>query len=119
IIQQLEETLTETRAMKQEQEQSVREAETLRAKYEAEAKELREKKQDIVSEARAQARIILKDANSQIENTLREIRGGASNERIREMRQVIEESRQSVAKDEELEKAAANQGNANGFTKGD
>src|SRR4029077_12721267 len=67
-----------------------------------------------VNDAREEARSTLANANSLIENTLREIRSGAANDAVREMRRTIDEARARMAP------VAATPGDqADGFKKGD
>jgi DNA mismatch repair protein MutS2 len=97
IIRQLEETLAESRTMQAEHRRQRDEAESLRGKLQAEMQEYNERKRTIVNDAREEARATLAQANSLIENTLREIRSGASNEQVKEMRRAIEEARGGMA----------------------
>ena len=115
IIQQLENSLAEGRRLELKRADELRQAEELRTKYEAENAQLREKKQGILEKSRDEAKAVLAGANSMIENTLREIRSGATNESVREMRRAIEESRKTL--DERPEKEAA--GHPSGLGKGD
>lgn len=116
IIGKLEASLTETRRIEEEQRGELRRAEELRRKFEADSESLREKRHEILDAARAEAKSTLAGANSLIENTLREIRSGASNESVREMRRAIDEAKKNVERtirdDEE-------RGHPSGFAAGD
>lgn len=95
IIGQLEEDLAQSRRLRADYERERNEAEALRRKLETEKKELSDRRSEIVNEARREAKETLSRANSLIENTVREIRAGASNDRIKEMRRAVEEARGS------------------------
>lgn len=97
IIGQLEQSLAESRELREEHRRQRDEAEAVRRKYEADMKELTERRQSIVTEAREEARETLARANSMIENAIREIRSGASNEQVKEMRKMIEGAREGLA----------------------
>ncbi len=97
IIGQLEEDLAESRRVRDEHRKLRDEAEAIKGKYEAESREFNERKQTIVSEARAEARETLAKANSLIENAIREIRSGASNDQVKELRRTIEDAREGMA----------------------
>jgi len=114
IIRMLEDDLSKSRELTEEHRRKAREADELQRKLQSEMKEFNEKKNSIVSTAREEARQVLNQANSLIENTLREIRSGAGNEQIKEMRKTIEAARAGVAPKQE-EVAEKKQG----FRKGD
>lgn len=116
IISKLEASLTETRRLEGEQRSELRRAEEYRQKLETESATLREKRQEILDAARNEAKATLTGANSLIENTLREIRSGAANETVREMRRAIEEAKKTV--DQSL-KDDRGEGHPSGFAKGD
>lgn len=97
IIGQLEETLAESREVRDEERKRRDEAEALQTRLEREQREYAERKQTIINDAREEARATLAKANSLIENTVREIRAGASNDQVREMRRAIEEARAGAA----------------------
>ncbi len=97
IIRQLEDDLGRSRVLTEEHRRKASEAEALRTKLQAELKELNERKNTIISDARQEARETLSRANSMIENTLREIRSGASNDQIKEMRKSIESSKSEMS----------------------
>lgn len=103
IIGQLEQSLAESRSLSDEHRRRKAEAEAVRAKYDADARELAERRQAIVAEAREEARQTLARANSLIENAVREIRSGAGNDRVKELRRSIDASREAL-----VEAAAAN-----------
>jgi len=100
IIGQLEEDLAESRRLREEHRRELREAEETRRRYEAESREFAERRQTIIAEARREARETLAGANSMIENALREIRSGATNEQVKELRRTIEDAREGLAKSE-------------------
>ncbi len=87
--------------------------EQLRVRLEAENKEIADRRRNTVNESREEARAILAQANSLIENTIREIRSGASNDQVKEMRRAIEQSREKLGP--QFEKGPAD----GGFRKGD
>ena len=115
LIEQLERSLQETRALESQHQVAVREAEEVRRTLREEQETLRAKRQEIVNAAREEAREKLAGANSLIENTLREIRSGASKESVREMRRTIEEARKKESEEKEREKRQVE----DGFHKGD
>ncbi len=100
IIGQLETTLAESRAALEEHRREAAEVKQLHARVEAESQLLDERRASIVTEARQQARQTLENANSLIENTIREIRAGASKDEVRQMRRAIEESRAGLVREE-------------------
>jgi DNA mismatch repair protein MutS2 len=114
IIGQLEETLAESRTLRDEHQRQAREAEELRRKLETEQREYGQRRQTIINDAREEARATLAKANSLIENTIREIRAGASNDQVREMRRAIEEARAGAAPVSDATESAER-----GFRKGD
>lgn len=113
IIKQLEETLADSRRLREQHSLEAARVEALRAKLEAENKEISDKRRNTVNESREEARAILAQANSLIENTIREIRSGASNDQVKEMRRAIEESREKLGP--QIEKGPVD----GGFRKGD
>jgi DNA mismatch repair protein MutS2 len=113
IIGQLEEDLAQSRKIRADYERERRDAEQLRTRLDAERRELSERKNELVNQARQEARETLARANSLIENTVREIRAGASNEEIKQMRRAVEEARESLAPVREKEEQAP------GMRKGD
>lgn len=113
IIGQLEEDLAQSRRIRADYEKERSTAEALRKRLEAERKDLTDRKNQIVNEARQEARETLARANSMIENTVREIRAGASNDQIKEMRRAIEEARGG------MKPVEAKEGTPGGFRKGD
>jgi DNA mismatch repair protein MutS2 len=114
IISQLEETLAESRSLRDEHQRQRRETEELRRRLETEQREYSQRRQTIINDAREEARATLAKANSLIENTIREIRAGASNDQVREMRRAIEEARAGAAPVPETAETAQR-----GFRKGD
>jgi DNA mismatch repair protein MutS2 len=104
IIAQLEESLAEGRSLREEHRRKRDEAESLREKYEAQAQELNQQKRDIISQAREEARQSVAGVNSLIENALREIRSGASNDQVKELRKSIEEVRGRIDADMKAER---------------
>ncbi len=115
IIQKLEASLAEGRRLEAQKATELSQAEALRQKLEEGNAVLREKKQEILDKSRNEAKAVLAGANSLIENTLREIRSGASNESVREMRRTIEESKKTMDERPQLEA----EGHPSGFSKGD
>lgn len=100
IIGQLEVDLAESRRLREEHQRQLREAEDVRRKFEVESRELREQKQSIIADAKREARETLSNANSMIENALREIRSGATNEQIKELRRAVGDAREGLVKSE-------------------
>jgi len=96
IIGELEESLTEGRRALDEGRRARDEADALRQRYELEAKDLHAQRRDLIAAARQEARQIVATANSQIENALREIREGASDARVRELRKQIDDVRATL-----------------------
>jgi DNA mismatch repair protein MutS2 len=113
IIAQLEETLADSRRLREQHSLEMARAEQLRARLEMETKEINDRRRNTVNEAREEARATLAQANSLIENTLREIRSGAANDQVKEMRRAIEEAREKLGP--QIEKGPAD----GGFHKGD
>jgi DNA mismatch repair protein MutS2 len=114
IIGQLEETLAESRTLRDEHLRQRDEAESLRQRLESEQREYSQRRQTIINDAREEARATLAKANSLIENTIREIRAGAGNDQVREMRRAIEEARAGTAPVADPQAA-----HERGFRKGD
>lgn len=114
IIGQLEASLAEGRKLSDEHRRRRDEAEALRARYEAESREFAERKGTIIADARAEARAALAKANGMIENAIREIRSGASNEQVKQLRKQIEDAREGLAPE-----PAQSVGADHGFKKGD
>lgn len=97
IIHQLEEDLAQSRRHREEYRKQATEAEALRVRLQGEMKEFNDRKNSIIADAREEARGVLNNANTLIENTLREIRSGASNDQVKQMRQAIEETRKGIS----------------------
>ncbi len=98
IIGQLEVDLAESRRLRDEHRLQLAQAEESRRKFETELRELNERKQTVVSEAKREARDTLARANSMIENALREIRSGATNEQVKELRRAIDGAREGLVR---------------------
>ncbi|MCE2502477.1 MAG: endonuclease MutS2 [Chlorobi bacterium] len=96
LIEQLEVSLHESRSLETEHQKALGESKAVRDQLREERERLRSKREEIVTAARSEAREILANANGLIENTLREIRSGASKENVREMRRTIEEARRGI-----------------------
>ncbi|MEP7217684.1 MAG: endonuclease MutS2 [Bacteroidota bacterium] len=96
IIGQLEVDLAESRRMRDEHRQQRDEAESIRKRYEAEAKDFAERKQTIIAEAKSEARATLAKANGMIENAIREIRSGATNDQVKQLRRTIDDAREGL-----------------------
>lgn len=117
VIEELEKKLGETRDLESRLEYERLEAKVLQEKLQSERDVIREKKATIVEEARRAASQRLEEANSLIENTLREIRSGADNDVVREMRKVVEAAREASMK--QGENAAKTRSDGTGFQTGD
>ena len=118
VIEELERSLGASRRLESELAQQKAEADRERSRLEQELATIRERRASIVSEARSAAEKTLEQANSLIENTIREIRAGASNDAVREMRRHIEEQRRSLADVPGL-KGDADSAPPEGFRRGD
>ncbi len=114
IIGQLEVDLAESRRIREEHRRELAVAEETRRKYEAEARELSDRKQTVMADAKREARETLARANSMIENALREIRSGASNEQVKDLRRAIDDLRENFSRSD-----ARNEPAPPGFRKGD
>lgn len=121
VIEELENSLSRSRTLEVELEAERGRAAARRERLEVELETIREKRAGIVAEARAAAEKTLEQANSLIENTLREIRAGASNDAVRTMRREIEEQRRSLGSIPGLEgeEAAESTPTDRGFSRGD
>ena len=97
VIEELEQSLGASRRLEGELAREKAQADRERERLEQELATIRERRASIVADARSAAEQTLDQANSLIENTLREIRAGASNEAVREMRRHIEEQRRSLS----------------------
>ncbi|MGE3800800.1 MAG: endonuclease MutS2 [Candidatus Kapaibacterium sp.] len=115
LIEQLETTLQETRLLEAEHQKALREAEEVRTTLHQERDTLKTKRQEIINAAREEAQAKLVSANSLIENTLREIRSGASKESVKEMRRAIEETKKTMVEEREKEEKSVKKE----FQKGD
>ncbi len=97
IIGELEQSLQEGRRIRDEARRLRSEAASERDEFQERQKALQTQRKDLVEEARAEARRIVSEANSQIENALREIKEGASGDRVRELRKQIDDTRKNLA----------------------
>ncbi len=102
VIEELEKKLGETRDLEARLEHERLKAQVLQEKLQAEHDLIREKRSGIIEEARRAASERLEEANGLIENTLREIRSGADNDAVREMRKAVEEARKASKKSSEM-----------------
>ena len=118
VIEELEKKLGETRDLERELAYQKVQAESLQEKLRSEREDLRDRKGEILDEARQKASEKLEEANGLIENTLREIRSGADNEAVRQMRRTIEEARKA-ARTEEQSKAPQQNTEDDAFAIGD
>lgn len=96
IIAELERALSEARAVRDEGRSVKAEAERLREKHDEMARQILEQRKGIIEEARREATHLISSVNSQIENALREIRAGASNDRVKELRKQVQDVRREV-----------------------
>jgi DNA mismatch repair protein MutS2 len=119
VIEELEQSLGSSRRLEEELAREKLDAERERGRLEQELATIRERRASIVSEAKSAAERTLEQANSLIENTLREIRAGASNEAVREMRRQIDEQRRSLAEIPGLEEEPDDVSSSDPFRPGD
>lgn len=90
IIEELEQNLVEARRFRDESRVIRNEAEELRRVHHDSQVALQAQKKSLIENARIEAGRVLSGANSLIENALREIREGASANRIRELRKQVD-----------------------------
>ena len=93
VIEELEKKLGATRSLEVDLQRQVQDAVEAKEAADREMERTREKRSSIIEETRVAAAAILEKANGMVENTLREIRSGASNEAVQAMRKEIEEAR--------------------------
>lgn len=102
IIGELEGSLQDGRRMREEAMRLRSEAESERNELQAQLKALQSQRKDLLDEAKVEARRLVSEANSQIENALREIKEGATADRVRELRKQIDDARKDLAPDTSL-----------------
>lgn len=77
---------------------------SLLERYEEKSSDLRQMRQQILNDARHEARELMKGANAQIERTIREIKQAeAEKERTREVRRQLEQYKEGLAAENDLE----------------
>ncbi len=112
VIEELEKKLGATRSLEVDLLKRLQEAEEAREDAQREMERTKEKRSTIVEETRAAAAQILEKANGMVENTLREIRSGASNEAVQAMRKEIEEARVAASETYGAKKEGVEQSDA-------